>query len=164
MSPGSTSLYQFYRNLTTSWCVKSVYFMLKQNDVEFVNLCVEIKLKVVTVMLVWIGLIWFALTFPSDRTVSNKNVVYLKPCNGRLTHLYTRPGNVVADIRRSAARLSLIDFFAIELSMTLTLSFRMGQWKPIGDTLYIGNSNTCSICHRLRDNRSQNLHNLDIDL
>ena len=36
--------------------------------------------------------------------------------------------------------------------------------KPLGDFPCIGNSNICFICHHLRENHLENLHNLDFDL
>ena len=39
----------------------------------------------------------------------------------------TRKGSVDADILRNAARLGFIEFFAIELRITMILTFRMGQ-------------------------------------
>ena len=48
------------------------------------------------------------------------------------------------------------EILGVEKFVTLFLTFRMGQGqikyttrKPIGDYLCIGNSNICSICHRL---------------
>ena len=64
------------------------------------------------------------------------------------------------------------DTFAIEIFMTLILTFRLGQGqmqiseskKPTWDFVLDGNSNVCPSCYRLLYIRSRNMHDLYLDL
>ena len=71
-----------------------------------------------------------------------------------------------------ALSITVYEIFAVDICMTLTLTFGMGYGhtqiiyanrKPKKDFLFNGNSNVNSINYRLRDIRSRNLHDLVLD-